>query len=367
MPETRLEAFTIGNLNYKVLGGVFETEVRLGHEYTEDGSSNSVTTFDINQFYYQKKFDNIGFLAGRKKVRWGVGYSYSPTDLVTQLRNPEDPEDRLGNVKGSDVFQLSFNRENSQVDVAYVPLLDWSFNGPFVKNSRLAIRWYRLMDPYDLSLVSSVDENGKWAGGFNTSVTYGKALELHAEYLYTSSSNRQYPDTSIDPAGFSIPYFEGRTGGYHEILVGAQYTFENNLNMTLEYLFTSAGYSDEEFKAYSAHVKYLNSSYPMPAPDLSLAGLYESASNFVLPLRTHYLFARLYHPEVLHTIALETFSYISLCDGSGFFVFQPKYEKAKNYELYLRLKKFWGKSGSEFGLVPYDFSAVLGVSLFLGS
>jgi hypothetical protein len=367
-PDTRLEAFTVGNLLYKALGGVFETEVRLGHEFTEDGSSHSLTTFDINQLYYQKKIEGMSILAGRKKVRWGVGYSYSPTDLVTQLRNPEDPEDRLGKTKGSDVLQLSFNNEKTQIDIAYVPHINWNNDGTFISNNRLAMRWYRFMDPCDLSLVGTVDEDGRWATGLNTSVTFGKALELHAEYLYTSSKNRQYPDTSLDPASFTMPYFGGRSGGYHEILLGGQYTFENNLNLTLEYLFTSAGYSDSEFGIYARHVNYLHSQYPTVLdPDPSIAGLYESASNFSLPLRKHYLFSRLYHPDLMRSISFEMYSYLSLSDGSGFFVIQPKYEKAKNYEVYLRLKKFWGKNDSEFGLVPDDFSAIVGVSLFLGS
>ncbi len=367
-PETRFEAFTIGNVLYKTMGGVFETEIRFGHEYTEDGSSNFQTDLDVNQFYYQKKFDGISVIAGRKKVRWGVGYSYSPTDLVSQLRNPEDPEDRLGKVKGADILEMSFNRENSQLDVAYVPQLDWNFDGAFVRNNRLAIRWYRFMDPYDGSLVGSIDEHGKWSAGFNTSSTYGKALELHAEYLYTSSTGRLYPDTSLAPDSFSIPYFGERSGGYHEILLGGQYTFNNNLNLTLEYFFTSNGLSDSEFRSFAAHTNYLNTQYPTGSdPDPSLAGLFESASNYVLPLRKHYLFSRLYHPEVFKSVSLEMYSYLSLSDGSGFLVIQPKFEKAKNYDLYLRMKKFWGNNDSEFGLVPDDFSALLGFSLYLGS
>ncbi|NTU97065.1 MAG: hypothetical protein HGA62_04525 [Chlorobiaceae bacterium] len=325
-----------------------------------------MTKFDINQLYYQKKTDGIALLVGRKKIRWGVAYSYSPTDLVSQIRTPEDPEDRLGIIKGADVLQLSLSNDISQFDIAYLPRLNWGFDDTFFENSRLAVRWYRFMEPYDVSLVGTVDEDGRWAAGFNTSATYGKALELHAEYLYTSSKSRQYPDASIDPSSFTIPFFETCSGGYHEILIGGQYTFKNNLNLTLEYLFTSAGYSADQFREYSAHVEYLNSQYSI-SPDPALAGLYESASHFLLPLRKNYLFSRLYHPDVVSSIALEIYSYISLCDGSGFFVFQPKYEKAKNYEVYLQLKKFWGKKDSEFGLVPEDFSAIAGVSLFLGS
>jgi hypothetical protein len=371
-PDTRLEAFAIGNAYYKALGGVFETEMRFSHEYISgtsgDSFDDSFSRVGINQLYYQKKFDELSILFGRKKVRWGVGYSYSPTDLLSQLRNPEDPEDRLGRNKGADLLQVSLNTEKDQLDIAYVPDLDWDFDGQFVRNSRMAMRWYRFVEPFDLSVVGTVDEDGRWAAGFNTSVTVGKSLEMHAEYLYTSSIEKRYPDVSIDPSSFTMPYFSGCGEGYHSVVLGGQYTFENNINLTLEYLFRSDGYSDEEFRAYTDHIGYLYSEYPsVIVPDPALAGLYESASNFIFPLRKHYLFTRLYHPDVTNSISLEMYSYLSLMDGSGFFVFMPKYEKDKHYEVYLRLKKFWGSNDTEFGLVPDDFSAIIGFSLFLGS
>lgn len=371
-PDTRFEAFSVGNFYYKGFGGILETEMRFSYEYISGSSSGDFNDTDsnvsINQLYYQKKVDDISVLFGRKKVRWGVGYSYSPTDLLSQLRNPEDPEDRLGKIKGADMLQVSLNTEKDQFDIAYVPDLDWDFDGQFIRNSRMAIRWYRFVEPFDLSLVGTVDEDGRWAGGFNTSVTYGKALELHAEYLYSSSSEKCYPDTSIDPSSFTMPYFSGCNEGYHSIVLGGQYTFENNINLTLEYLFRSDGYSDDEFRSYADHIGYLHSEYPtVMDPDPALAGLLESASNFNFPLRKHYLFTRLYHPDLTNSISLEIYNYLSLNDGSGFFVFMPKYEKEKNYEVYLRLKKFWGNNDSEFGLVPDDFSAMVGFSLFLGT
>ncbi|ABL65137.1 hypothetical protein Cpha266_1096 [Chlorobium phaeobacteroides DSM 266] len=371
-PDTRAEAFLIGNALYKGIGGVFEAELRFSYEYF---SGTSKTYFEdqsfdtqVNQLYYQTKSGPVSLLLGRKKVRWGVGYSYSPTDLISQLKNPEDPDDRLNRIKGTDLVQLSYNNENSQLDLVYLPKVNWSFDETFISYNKYAMRWYNFIDPVDLSFVGSVDEEGEWAAGINTSVSIGKALELHAEYLYQSSNNKRYPDLYSNASDLAIPFFFTKNGGVHDVVVGGQYTFENNLNLTLEYLYRSSGYSNNTFNAYVNHLDYLNADYqtslnPLPA----LAGLQESAINFDLPLHNHYLFGRLYHPDVIHGVSVEMYSLVSIADGSGLFVFMPKYEKNDAYEVYLRVKKFWGKNDTEFGLVPEDLSGIIGVSLFLGN
>ena len=370
--DQRFESFLLGDVRYRGLGGVFETEFRLGYEYL---SGESLTSFDdneldavINQLFYRSSTEPFSFVLGRKKVRWGVGYSYSPTDLVTQLKNPEDPDDRLSRVKGADLLQVSYLNGSSQIDLVYFPEVDWGFEDSFIAKNRFGMRWYQFIDPFDLSFVGSVDDDGEWAAGLNTSVAVGNALELHAEYLYTSENNRNYPDTGVDPIQYINPYFRESGDGIHDVVLGGQYTFENNLNLTLEYLYRSSGYSGSEFDAYSNRVAWLNDQY-MQLVDQSpaIAGLSEAAMNFRTPQRKHYLFTRLYHPEVVNFISLEMYSYVGLEDGSGLFVIMPTYKGSDYLDLYVRLKKFWGDQDSEFGLVPEDLSAIVGVSLYFGA
>ncbi len=370
-PDTRVEAGIIGNITYKKFDGAFESEFRLGYHYITGKSplpfSDESVITQINQLYYQKKLENYSFLIGRKKVRWGVGYCYSPTDLISQLRNPEDPEDRLSLIKGTDIFMLSRINDNGQIDLVYVPETDWSMNNNFIQKSRLGMRWYRFIDPFDLSLVGIVAGEHHWSTGFNTSVTFGKALELHAEYLYTSPNNKRYPIAGINPEEFVYPYFTTHDEKIHDIVLGGQYTFDNNWNLTLEYIYRSAGYSDDEFNAYARHIDYLNSNFRNNVnPVLANAGLQESAYNFSLPLRKHYLFSRLYNSNFWKSFSLDMFSSVSIVDGSGFLVVMPKFEGGKDFEIYLRLKKFWGNNKTEFGLVPDDLSALVGLSLFWG-
>lgn len=368
----RYEGFMLGSALYRGFGGTIETELRLGYEYLawesfamsfDDDEFSSV----VNQLYYRTSSEPLSFVLGRKKVRWGVGYSYSPTDLITQLKNPEDPNDRLSRVKGADLAQLSYFNGSGQLDLVYFPDLDWDFGDDFIVKNRGGLRWYQFVDPFDLSFVGMIDDDGEWAAGLNTSVAVGDALELHAEYLYSSENNRRYPDTGASPEQFLYPYFPSSGDGVHDVVVGGQYTFENNLNLTLEYLYRSSGYSDSEFDAYYNHIAWLNDQF-MLLVDKSpaISGLGEAAMNFVTPQRKHYLFTRLYHPELVKFISFEMYSYVALEDGSGLFVVTPTFKGSDAFDVYFRLKKFWGERDSEFGLVPEDLSAIVGVSLYMG-
>lgn len=370
--DERLEGFLLGSAMYRGLGGVVETELRLGYEYLAGESLTASFDDDelsavINQLYYRSSSEPFSFVLGRKKVRWGVGYSYSPTDLVTQLKNPEDPDDRLSRVEGADLLQVSYLNGSSQIDLVYFPEVDWNFDNSFIGKSRVGMRWYQFIDPFDLSFVGMIDDDGEWAAGLNTSVAVGNALELHAEYLYSSDNDRNYPDTGVDPEQFIYPYFPSSSDGVHDVLLGGQYTFDNNLNLTLEYLYRSSGYSESEFDAYYNHIAWLDNQYfQLVDNEPAVSGLKEAAVNFRAPQRRHYLFTRLYHPEVVRFVSLEMYSYVGLEDGSGFFVIMPTYKGSDSFDLYVRLKKFWGDQDTEFGLVPEDLSAIVGVSLYMG-
>ncbi len=369
--DTRFEGFVLGEALYKKYGSTIYGELRLGYEYLEGESQGSPfddSSFDVdvNQLYYRTYSGPFSFVVGRKKVRWGVGYSYSPTDLITQLRNPEDPQDRLSTIQGSDLVEVSYVSDNGQVDLIYCPVLDWDFENSFFEKNRAGVRWYRFVDPFDVAVVGRVDDDGEWAAGLNTSVTAGNALELHAEYLYTSENDRRYPDTGISPKTFVYPFLP-QDGGVHEVLLGGHYTFENDLNLTLEYLFKSSGYTSEEFSSYAAHAAYLEYRFikgvNKPA---TLAGLAEASANYSIPQRKHYLFSRVYHPELIESFSFELYSFCSLADGSGLVVLVPKYTASDYFDLYLRLEKFWGARDTEFGLVPEDISFIAGISLFWG-
>ncbi|KUL32841.1 hypothetical protein [Chlorobium limicola] len=366
-PENRIETFILGEMQYKAPGGNVKGEFRFGYQNlfssSDDFSDENTYNSQINQLYYQSSSSPLSFLIGRKKVRWGVSYAYSPTDLISQTRTPEDPDDRLNLVKGADLMQLSWIRDNGQFDLIYAPDISWNFNDSFIRRNRIGMRIYQLVEPFDISVVGRLEEGGNWAAGCNTTVTFGDALELHAEYVYNSASRRSYPNLDSNPSSLVDPFFNDRNGGTHEIVLGGQYTFPGKWNLVMEYLFRSAGLSDNEFTAYSERLDYLDnqmSSNPAATPYF-----YEAVSYFSVPSNRNYLFTRLYQPEITKHLSCELFSYVNLDDGSGMCVFMPKYESGNNYDIYLRVNKFWGGNNTEFGMVPDELSGLIGFSYYL--
>jgi len=366
-PENRVETFILGDVHYKAPGGNFKGEFRFGYQNlfssSEDFSDENTYNSQINQLYYQSSSSPLSLLIGRKKVRWGVSYAYSPTDLISQTRTPEDPDDRLNLVKGADLMQVSWIRDNGQLDLVYAPDIDWDFNDSFFRQNRAGLRIYQLIEPFDVSVVGMLEEGGNWAAGCNTTVTFGNALELHAEYLYNSNNHRSYPKADSNPSSLDDTFFSDRNGGTHEVVLGGQYTFPGKWNLVMEYLFRSAGLSDNEFSDYRERIHYLDdqiSSNPLAAPYY-----HEALSYFSVPSSRNYLFARLYQPEITKHLSCELFSYVNIDDGSGMCVLMPKYESGNNYDIYLRLKKFWGGDDTEFGMVPDEISGLIGFSYYL--
>ena len=49
---------------------------------------------------------------------------------------------------------------------------------------RVGFRHYHHAGPVEFSLVAKLEEHGDWAAGANATMTVGKALELHGEYLF---------------------------------------------------------------------------------------------------------------------------------------------------------------------------------------
>lgn len=369
-PTDRANTVTLLEGEYKLWLGELVANYRASFQYLKGPSSfsNSVFKGQFNEFFYQKEIENLTMSLGRKKVRWGVGYALSPTDIITQLRETDDPEDRLQIHKGAEMFQLSAMAEESQFDFIYFPEIGFDNWEQRLIQHRVGLRYYRYIEPVDVSVVGKIEEEGNWAAGLNGSLTLGSALELHGEYLFTSFNDTLYPDYADNPEQFylSFPYYK-KNNVLHDLLIGGQYTFKNYWNITLEYIYRSRGYSRTEWKAYVDHIRFLNQNLVQENHEPAILGLKNAALVFNPPLRQHYLFVRLFKQEIFQSFSLEWSNFMSLSDLSGFQILETKYTGSDWYDIYLRLQKFWGSSSSEFGLVPEDFKGIVGITLFFGS
>jgi hypothetical protein len=140
--------------------------------------------------------------AGKRLVRWGVGYGFSPAGVLDPPRIATDPTDRLGVNEGRPMARVDLFRHDSSVTVA-------------ASSDRLVAARVRTVTAGGLEIAmvaSAVPGAGPSWGGTVTHVV-GRRLEWHAEAIEQDAKN----------------------GRAVSAVAGVQYTFQPGVNVVLEY------------------------------------------------------------------------------------------------------------------------------------
>jgi hypothetical protein len=140
--------------------------------------------------------------AGKRLVRWGVGYGFSPAGVLDPPRLATDPTDRLGVNEGRPMARVDLFRRDSSVTVA-------------ASSDRLVAVRVRTVTAGGLEIAavaSAAPGAGPSWGGTMTHVV-GQRLEWHAEVIEQDAKN----------------------GRAISAVAGVQYTFQPGVNVVLEY------------------------------------------------------------------------------------------------------------------------------------
>lgn len=144
--------------------------------------------------------------AGKRLLRWGVGYGFAPTGVLDPPRTADDPADRFSRREGVPLARADFFAGETAVTVAVA-----RHAGEPVAAARVK-RVFR--GGFDVSLVAAAREGRRPSLGASITHVAGQRLEWHAEVLSHES-----------PAGA-----ERTLSG----VGGVQYTFAGT-NVVLEY------------------------------------------------------------------------------------------------------------------------------------
>jgi hypothetical protein len=368
-PENILEVSTFDSISLLFL----EPRIFLGDEsflkglfsgkyrWQSNDHSKEDSEVEVKELYFSTLYKNLSMDIGREKVRWGVGYVASPTDVVTNLRKPDDPEDRLTLVKGTDIIKVDFLHGDSSLGIVYIP--DLELKKFQINNHSVAIRYYTFIKGLDISTVLLLSEDKKTKAGINSSYVVDDALELHGEFLWSRRQSGLYPDYSLgyDALYAESPYRYSENPAYSGLL-GGQYTLNFDvkgvLNIVLEYYRNGDGLSREEIRDYTRHIEY---SHDLP----DTQGYYQlgwASEIYRFPLGRDYLFLRLDYLFPHNNLKAELNTAISLTDGSIFSQPILTWDVDDNLSLYIRGMFNWGDNESEAYLAPIDSAIRIGGS-----
>ena len=350
----------------------------------------------------------LNFLVGKKRIVWGSGFAFNPTDLVNPLKDPTDPNfQRSGNWLArielpfekftiSTLFAPQALYQSSGIPYALLKYPSCSVPGctPPPDDSYhylLAARLYLLLFNTDINLFyffsnrynDYFDNASRFGGSFSR--YFFTDYELHAEALFQFGSSKLYPDHLCASGGACNPATalsaSKLTDGnvYPRVLVGGRTQFRDESTLSLEYYYQADGYSNLEFEDFLrllAKAQMANVTTPGVGTTATGGSSGALPNRFTFdPLRRHYLIASYTKSKIKDDFSISAVIIAGLTDLSG--TLSPSVSWQAREWLSLSLYGFIPIRGipvgqvnvndvnySEYSLVPIDFRVLFEARAF---
>jgi hypothetical protein len=248
----------------------------------------------------------LDLTAGRVIEKWGTGYAWNPTSFIGPKKNPADPNDRLSAYTGLEMVKGDLFLRGTNVSLYAL------------QHGAFAARVYRLVANTDISLVLHHDRNGTQQG-IAVARVFGDALEAHGE------------------------------AARRKLLLGAQYTFTNKLNVVAELYRSGDGATATEMRAVC---------------QLAQQGDVLDANARYAPLQMarNYAFLRADLPFDENDLELITIT--NLRDRSSIVRATYTRKLTSRVNAYLIETEFAGKRDSEFALIQIARQTTFGLRVY---
>ncbi len=359
LPYVNINNLFLYNNSLKLLKGSLNWNLRFGLNnqfiHTETNERDQVKhkpDFTPLELFYQKSVGNFTFAIGRKRIKWGVSYVASPTDIVSSPPPPEDPSDRLFQIKGSDLLEITYVGKRAQYDIYLMPATN--VNTVFFSDHSAAFRYYRNIQLFDVSLVGRIDLQGAFQTGLNATASLGSKLEAHMDGIVISKSDVRYP-----------PLFERKNTPAYRLLAGINYSPRDNYNIVVEYFHINEGYSSDEWDQFQEIINFyatqrLINDYS-GATTSTMRTMYGS---IIFPMRKNFIFLRLFRSNFFTSkFDLEWITFGGLDDLGSLNRIGTYYKFRSRFDLYIHYQFLANSSNSNFNMFGFAQSARIGIKV----
>lgn len=369
----------------------------------------------INELFVSHEFlPELNVLVGKKRIVWGTGLAYNPTDLLNPRRDPTDPtfqrsgawlaqvEAPLSFATFSFVFAPTVLKQTASIPTHVLGWPAWDQKDTQV-HYQLAARVYALVWDTDLSLMfffgnRSVDDfEAKPRVGLTFSRVFG-ALEVHGEALFQTGSPRDFLNgaclastmaalqCSIAKTPYAAKTQLTSTDLRPRVLVGARYQFSDDSLVSLEYLYQHDGWNRDHFQDLANGLGLIPESRSLGLDVTQFPGasaLFGGTTPDGLPVRfsfdprgRHYAFLTVQKPRLFDDFTLQAVVIANLRDLSS--TITPSVTWSATDWLNLSLLGFVPVPGpdalsvktpqgtpiTEFGVTPFAFRAMFEARAF---
>lgn len=300
----------------------------------------------------------INFLVGKKRIIWGPGFAFNPTDLINPPKDPTDPNfQRAGQWVArielpfekftiSTLFAPQVLYQTSGIPFAVMkypdyPLADASTTTTLVADDSyhylIAARLYLLLFDSDINFFyffsnkynNAAENSSRFGGSFSR--YFFTDYELHLEALFQFGSPRFYPNHQCAIAGLldsscnltqalsNSKLTDGNV--YPRLLVGGRTMFRDESTLSIEYYYQADGYSDLEFEDTVRLIAQAGAAASAAMGTGSSGGTSGALpQRFTFdPLRRHYLILSYSKPKIRDDFTISAVLIAGLADLSGTF------------------------------------------------
>jgi hypothetical protein len=302
---------------------------------------------DLFQGYLSLKLSpSLTVYAGKRTLRWGKGYAWSPAALVERTKNPSEPDlAREGFWMVTADFTKSL--DGALKTFSFTPVIipvSQSINPIFGRNEGLnfAGKIYVLFLDTDIDLVILAGKSQSARFGLDFSRNIRSNWEVHGELamLQDVEQTRVGDDGQIREDRFNAASY----------LLGMRYLTEAETTTIIEYYHNGGGFDHSGMEAFYSLVDSSYQRYLVSGDDSRLKEIsgFSSYSGFT-PM-TDYLFLRIMQKDPFGILYLNpaVTVILNLTDGSASWSPELTYKGITNLELRLKAAILTGKKGEEF-------------------
>lgn len=296
--------------------------------------------------------------AGKRTLRWGKGYAWSPVGFFERSKDPTDPElSREGFTMATGSVVRSFSRPlatlsftpvvlpvRGGVNESHGPGEHWNAGG----------RLYALVADTDIDVLYAGRGTRGSRAGVDFSRNLGTNLEIHGEWARVADA----PRAALTQAGTLAREVRSHTSH----VLGLRYLNEAQTTFIAEYFHNGAGYTRDEARRFFALAR-------AAAADSALRPIAAQAASagFVgpNPMR-EYVYLRMSQPEPFGIIYFTPAftAIVNATDRSYSVIPELLYTRVTNLEMRLRLQLNRGARLTDFGEKAVDSRVELRLRYF---
>jgi len=323
------------------------TKINVDTQESYLGWSDTINIFE--GYISLKPSSSLNINIGKKAMKWGKGYAWTPVAFFDRTKNPDDPDLALeGFISLSADYTKSYSGPLKTISFTPVllPVYD-NINDEFGETDKLNFggKVYLLLYDTDIDFIMLAGGSKTKRFGFDFSRNITPNFEIHGEFAFVNNFEKKFINST---GNISVDEYDAES-----YLFGIRYLTKVDTTFIVEYYHNNTGFTDEEMQNYFSFINTAYKTYTSSGNDNNLQkalDLTEGNYGRMNPMRD-YLYVRVSQKEPFNILYFtpSITGIVNINDKS--FSVSPEllYTGVTNLGLRLKTTFLSGQSNSEYG------------------